>query len=211
LPTDKEKLAMSFEQPSNIGAAASPLDQYGPGQGGRFILEPPATRTLEQPPPPPALAKPDTVSAADAQLAAMVNDPAFRTRLLAGDAAARREFFAAHEAKDSGDKLDQLLDQSAEFPLFETVAPGQLPIRAQVEVVNDMRSLGISDGSIRQAFDGTPVSKAEFAAVKLWKDTAMADRDFTARWLGGDLKAQREMTLANIVLTNGHTEAGARF
>ena len=63
-----------------------------------------------------------------------------------------------HEAKDSGDKVDQLLDSNAAFPLFETVTPGQLPIRAQVEVVNDMRSLGIHDGAIRQAFEGKPVS-----------------------------------------------------
>ena len=74
-----------------------------------------------------------------------------------------------------------------------------------------MRSLGISDGAIRQAFEGKPVSRAEFAAVKVWKDTAIADPKWTAAWLGGDLKAQREMTLGLIVLTNGHTEAGARF
>ena len=110
---------MSFEQSSNIGPASSPLDQYGPGHGN-FIFEPPASRALEQAPPapPPTLAKPDNVTEADAQIAFMVGDKAFRERLLSGDAAATREFFAAHEAKDSGDKVDQLLDPKAEFPLF---------------------------------------------------------------------------------------------
>jgi hypothetical protein len=196
---------MSFEPGS------SPLDQHRPPDG-RFILEPsPASRTVEQqPPPPPALAKPGNVTEADAQLAFMISDSKFRERLLSGDAAATREFHAAHEAKDSSNKVDQLLDPNAKFPLFETVMPGQLPVRDQVEVVNDMRALGISDGSIRQAFEGKPVSRAEFAAVNLWKKTAMADKAWVAAWLGGDLKAHRDMTLANIVAANG-TEAAARF
>jgi hypothetical protein len=196
---------MPFE-PSTSGAVPHYLDQFGPGLGGRFISEPGPPDLGPPPPKPPALPVPTTVSEADAQIARMIIDRKFGDRLLNGDPVALREFHAAHEAKENeSGQVDQLLDGKS--PVLQT-GEGQLPIQAQLDVIESFRILGLSDGAIREAFEGTPVSKAELETVRLFRERRLADKEFTKRYLSGDLEARREMTLANIVLTNGAVDAG---
>jgi hypothetical protein len=199
---------MAFEQQTTF-TPPHPLDKYGPADG-KFIMEP-KPDPGQPPPKPPVLDKPATVSAADAQIAFMINDKAFADRLLGGDRAATAEFNAAHEVKENeAGKIDQLLDGNAEFPLFQMGVPGQLPIQAQVAEVDAMRTLGLSDGAIRQAFEGTPVPKAEYEMVRMLKERLLSDKDFIEKFLSGNMEAARQMKLVQIVLTNGYV-GGERF
>jgi hypothetical protein len=154
------------------------------------------------PPPPPKQAVPKDAKEADAQLESMKNDKAFRERLLRGDVAATQEWNAAHVVKAKGDEFSQVLDGTVEAPFFETVTGGRLPIRQQIEQVEEFRKLGISDASIRQAFEGAPVSAAEYAAAKLRHDELLSNKEWVARWMSGDVAAKREMTLAQIAISS---------
>jgi hypothetical protein len=205
---DKDQHIMAFEQQTTF-TPPHPLDKYGPADG-KFIMEP-KPDPGPAPPKPPVLDKPATVSAADAQIAFMIHDKKFGERLLGGDRAALAEFNAAHEVKENeAGKIDQLLDGNAEFPLFQMGVPGQLPIQAQVAEVDAMRTLGLSDGAIRQAFEGAPVPKAEFEMVRMLKERLLSDKEFIEKFLSGNMEAARQFKLINIVMTNGYV-GGERF
>lgn len=154
------------------------------------------------PPPPPKLEAPKDAKEAATQLEFMTNDKAFVARLTSGDVAARQEWDSAHAVQAQGDDLDQIFNGTATPALFETTTGGQLPIRQQIEQVDDFRKIGISDASIRQAFKGAPVSAAEYAAAKLRHDELISNKEWVARWMSGDVAAKREMTLAQIAISS---------
>lgn len=142
--------------------------------------------------PPPAApnAAPLSVSEADAQITRMTTDKAFRDRLLSGDVEARAAWKRASEAKANGSETDALLD-------------GTVQGRDALGTVENFRNLGLTDAAIRQALDGTPVSKSEYRMAKVIKAEKLSDREFTKKWSAGDVAASREMLLLNIILTNG--------
>jgi hypothetical protein len=150
----------------------------------------------------PVQAPPGNATEAAAKITALVHDPKFRDRLLSGDHEALQEWNGAHAVYGAGYTADELLDENATAPLFKGAVGGPSP--AQLGTVELFRSVGISEPAIRQFFEGKPVSRAEHRLVEVWKSERMSNKEWTARYLGGDKGAQREMMLANIVLSNGY-------
>jgi hypothetical protein len=134
----------------------------------------------------------------------MTTDAAFKTRLFSNDPAALREWNEAHAVKSAGtDPYDKLLDPHARDSLVKSGDMFSGENLRQIEAVEHFRGVGLNDDQIRQALAGEPVTRAEFAVVKLMRDQRMSDPIWTAKYLKGDLAAVREMTLANIVLSGG--------
>jgi hypothetical protein len=167
-----------------------------------------------------ALATPPTVptpSEATVLLDARLTNPEFAAKLLAGSGPEVQEFHRlmalkssdAPVAENGGDRLDRIIAGTEPAPPFETVVNGELTTRNQIATAQVLRDLGLSNGVIRQAFEGKPVSADEYNAVKNLRTARMSDKVWTAKLLAGDFEAKRELALMNIVMVAGYKEQAA--
>jgi hypothetical protein len=83
---------------------------------------------------------------------------AWSAKWLGGDPATVAEFKALVEAKNAkaagGDALDRIITGTAELPLIDTHTGNQLMVRNQMLLVDDLKKIGVSDGSIRALLTG---------------------------------------------------------
>ena len=85
-------------------------------------------------------------------------------------------------------------------------ASGVLPDSGLVLMANvaaDLRDKGHAPEVVKQALLGKPVSQDEYTAVKALRDERMTNKEWSARLLGGDKAAAKELTLMNIIIANG--------
>jgi|ERR1043166_8311650 hypothetical protein len=146
---------------------------------------------------------PKTPAEASARLTTLQADKAWADKLLTGSVAERREFDALVELASSGDKVDAAI--AGVVPDLAN-ASGVLPDSGLVLMANvaaDLRDKGHAPGVVKQALLGKPVSQDEYTAVKALRDERMTNKEWSARLLGGDKAAAKELTLMNIIIANG--------
>ena len=149
------------------------------------------------------LVPPNPVAAANAELTGLVNNKEWAAKFFAGDVEARATFDGLTRAIAAADDLAAALAGTAVAPpLIETIANGELPARALASTVEQMRSFGLNDATIREAVAGEPVTKQEVEMAKRYQQMKHSDADWVARLLKGDFQAKKEQLLLSIILTN---------
>jgi hypothetical protein len=129
-------------------------------------------------------------------------DPAWRTRLELGSPEARAEF-------------DRLVVARASADPVQAAMTGMLPERATSELrlmestASFLRDIGVRDEVVKQTLSADKVSRAEYETVKNWRADALKNDEWTKKLLAGDREAQRQLVLANIVLTAEISEDAA--
>ncbi len=156
---------------------------------------------------PEAPAIPATAAEALTRLEALQASKEWTGKLLAGDRTVYHEWNGLHErvsrGEDQGHPQASLADRvSAAMSAAAGIDIPSADARLIRESADHLRSLGIRDDVIEQTLSGYEVSQTEFNLVKVWKDRAMRDAEFTKKYLSGDPDAQQRMTLANLVLTS---------
>jgi hypothetical protein len=150
-----------------------------------------------------------TAAEATAQLADLMKNPEWQTAWLAGNGPQRKEYASLMAAKHAdpsaaGDRLDQIVAGKAEIPFMESTTGGQISTINTMKSAEWLREAGLTDPQIKQALSGAQVSKGEYEAVKILRGDRMGSKEFIAKWLGGDVEANRQMLLMNTVIANGY-------
>ncbi len=154
------------------------------------------------------LAIPATATAARIQLDARIADKDFGARVLAGDTAANKELRALQAKSVEGG--DDVVAAALALSGKDAYGPGTTSDQRQMSSAAEAwRDLGIRDEVTAQFLRGDKVDASEYEAVKAWKATALGDQDWVKKFTSGDTKARQQMTLANMVLTNGVKESAA--
>lgn len=154
------------------------------------------------------LALPATATEARALLDAKVASKDWGARVMAGDAAAIREL---HEltGKVAGGGEDVVVAVIS----GKDDGGGRMFVDAEKRMMAGtaemFRDLGIRDAVTAEFLSGRQVSKEEYDAVSAWKRVAMGSKEFTAKFLAGDVEARQKMLTANSVLANGFKEEAA--
>jgi hypothetical protein len=147
-------------------------------------------------------APPTTPAEASARLDQLRADPKWTDALLNGAAEQKAEFKSLHALAAQGDAVDLAVAGELQPGIIQTSEHMQ-----NMGAAGMLRGIGLDDAVIKQALTGKPVSKSEFDTVIRWKSAAMADHDFTKRLMAGDGEPRRQLTAANIVLSNGYQES----
>jgi hypothetical protein len=133
-------------------------------------------------------------------LAALTKDPAFRSKLLAGDDASTKEFNAltAMTAEDAG-PVDMAI--AGILPSgIETVSGNQLTVRQMAGAADAMRSWGLNEDCIREAIVGAKISPAVYRAALTRRSERLGDKEWTERLLAGGFAENKEYVLLSSVL-----------
>jgi hypothetical protein len=143
---------------------------------------------------------PATATEARAQIDALTANAEFGSKLLSGDVAARQQWNDLHSVLGKGgDEIENAMN--GVIMGVDTIPDAKYRVLA--EGASWMRSVGLSDGVVREALEGAGVTKEEYRMVKDWRTRQMNDPVFSKRFLSGDAEAVRLITTANVVLTNG--------
>jgi hypothetical protein len=160
------------------------------------MTDTPATPVVPPAPSPP----PATPAEASARLSTLTADKDWAGKLLAGHGETTKEFHQLSELVAKGDNVD-----AAMAGVVPSLASGVIPdsgLLLMANVAADLRERGVSDGAIRELLSGQKAPPEAIAAVRAWKAEHMGDAEWTAKYLKGDALAVKQMTLAQIVLTN---------
>jgi hypothetical protein len=112
-----------------------------------------------------------------------------------------------------GQKFSGLLREKIEASPVEAAMEGTIgdvpssDLRQMAVGAGWLRNIGVSEGAIKEMLSGRQAPPEEYEAVKRWKSDALRNPEWTKKLLSGDQEAQRQLVLANIVLTNGVLEA----
>jgi hypothetical protein len=117
---------------------------------------------------------------------------------------ARLAKLSQHDTTRGGDRLDRVISGVEPVPFMETTTGGEISTANMIKSAEWLREANLTDPQIKQALSGKPVAKAEYEAIKILRSDRMGNKDFVAKWLGGDVQAQREMLLMNTVIANGY-------
>ncbi|MCK1627405.1 hypothetical protein IVA98_30690 [Bradyrhizobium sp. 160] len=146
------------------------------------------------------LQPPAAAAEARAQIDALTSNAEFGSKLLSGDVAATQQWNDLHGVLGKGgDEIENAMN--GVILGADTIPDGDS--KRLAEGASWMRSLGLSDGVVREALEGAGVSKEEYRMVSDWRTRHMNDPAFSKRFLAGDAEAVRLMTTANVVLSNG--------
>jgi hypothetical protein len=162
-----------------------------------------------QAPPGAPPAPPATPQEARTRLDTLIKDRDFGARLVAGDAAANREFSALQKQADSIDPTDKVAAAMAGI-----VSPGPFQDSDHVQMMHTaemLREVGVREEVIAETLRGHTVSENEMRLVEAWRSRQMKDPAFVRSFLSGDPEARRLMTLSAIVVSGGVTGARGRF
>lgn len=152
------------------------------------------------PPAPPA--PPSTPAEATTLLTQRMADRTWSDAVLAGKHDQVKEWKELHALAAEGDEnLDVTLAVAGLSKPVGYTTSSDIEMRG---TASHLREIGLDDAVIKQALLGQPVSKTEFDAVSKWKAQKMADHEFTKRLLAGDGEPRRQLTAANIIITNGY-------
>jgi hypothetical protein len=144
---------------------------------------------------------------AAAKLADLMNSAEWREKYLSGAGPAVRSYNELAQKKSEGaDRLDKIVDGTAEPPWFETTTGGQITTRAAMQTAEQLKNFGLNEAAVKQALAGTPVSRQEFDAVKDLRADRMGNKEWAAKLLSGDRETTKEFTLMNVVISNGFRE-----
>lgn len=166
-------------------------------------------------------ALPTTPEAARATIDARIADKAWGAKVLAGDPAARAELDMLHKI-EAGDP-DSVAQAKASAAAAEAPPPQKTAEQlagesAAAAADRDANSLlttmrdrfDVNEHAEKRLKSGEGFSQADHDATARYKAQLMADPDFRSRLLAGHPEANRQLFLANLVLSNGvKSEAAA--
>ena len=145
-----------------------------------------------------------TDNSAQAALDKFANDPTAGKKLFAGDVATTQELHrltAAVAGSTGPDVLKHAIAPSTGLG-FDLTLPGQIPARDRAAAIDELRSSGIPDGAIAEAFTGKQFTTEEVARARALKAQRMGDAEWTKRLMNGGYAERREFTLMSIILAN---------
>lgn len=141
-----------------------------------------------------------TANEARALLNERSGNKAWADKLLAGNVEIVREFNSLSElAALGGDRFEAVMNGTAEASPFETVTGGELSTHNMQQLVGFLRDAGLSDGTIREAHEATPVTAEYKAEAKRFGDQLKSNPDWCKRLLAGDKEAQRQLLALNVI------------
>lgn len=143
---------------------------------------------------------PATAAEARMQIDTLSANVEFGSKLLSGDVSATQQWNALHSVLGKGgDEIDNAMN--GVILGADTIPDGQSKLLA--EGASWMRSLGLSDGVVREALEGGGVSRDEYRMVSDWRIRQMNDPAFTKRFLANEAEAVRLMMTASVVIAGG--------
>lgn len=153
------------------------------------------------------LAPPATAAEARAVLDTRIADRDWGAKLIAGDAATKREYADLRAKADNPDPADTVAAAMAGNL-------GEMPdssVKMMAEAAGMLREIGIRESIIEETLRGHEVTQQEYDVVNAWKARQMKDPVFVKAFLSGDPDARQKMTLAAIVLSGGIKDARGSF
>jgi hypothetical protein len=150
-------------------------------------------------PDPPA--NPGTPVEASARLAFLTKDPAWREKVLAGDAATRQEMDSLTKMVAEGDPTDGILAGVVPETMVEFQTPGVASYLEMAAAVPMLRNAGLRDEVIREILTDKKVGRREHEMTRLLQAEKMGDAEWRQRLLSGDFVARRELTLMSTILS----------
>lgn len=146
------------------------------------------------------IAPPANAAEARALLDTRIADKDWGAKLLAGNSDVGREFRELSEKAGGVDPIDAAI--AGIVPASENgLRDSDAVMRANVATT--LRELGIRDAVIRDHMTDRKYTAEEVAAVTQLKAERMSDREWTKKYLAGDAKAVKDMTLIHIILDAG--------
>jgi hypothetical protein len=140
--------------------------------------------------------------ASRAKLAELSADPAWRDAFFRGDVEARRTFSELNASIAAGSTVsDVLAGADASGAEYTMLAPGQLSARVTALEIQHLKSLGLNEATVRQIFEGGPVSAQEVAMATQVKAMRLSDSAFVQRFMSNEFSAKREMLLLNSIIS----------
>jgi hypothetical protein len=153
----------------------------------------------------------EQAATATKQLAELQAQPDFAAKYTSKDDGydVKREYarlanLSQHDTAKGGDRLDRIIAGTEKVEMGEVTTGGSLSTANTIKSAEWLREANLTDPQIKQALSGKPVAKAEYEAIKILRSDRMGNKDFVAKWLGGDAQAKREMLLMNTVIANGY-------
>ena len=147
----------------------------------------------------PATAAPQmTAAEATTKLADLTANHEWSTKLLAGDGPTVREFRELSAAKVQTDRTDAALAGTLNPGTWDIAVDGKLSARNLMTGIDDLRNLNIEDRQIERLLKSEPISASDRAWVEGYEREMLGNKEFTARYLSGDLAARREITLIKL-------------
>jgi hypothetical protein len=142
---------------------------------------------------PAAPATPDTAQAA---LRDFTGNKEIGAKLLAGDVATRAEF----------DKLSTRaagLERRPGAEELSAISSHEEDARNAKSFIKGVRDdgLDVRDEVLKEAIDGTPVSKADHDLAKNWMSRLMADQEQSKKLLAGDIQMREQLFRASTILS----------
>jgi hypothetical protein len=135
-----------------------------------------------------------TAAEATERLATLTKDKAWTNRLLSGDGPTRREFEGLISAKHEGDRVDAVMNGTAEQPVGELTNSQRLSTTALRSAVEHLRSLGLREEPLGAFMKGAPLSKEDRAWVDDKFRQLTGDFAWRERYLKGEPNAVQDMT-----------------
>ncbi|MET4018145.1 hypothetical protein [Bradyrhizobium sp. S3.2.12] len=143
---------------------------------------------------------PATAAEARAQIDALTANAEFGSKLLSGDVAATQQWNELHSVLGKGgDEIENAMN--GVILGADTIPDGDS--KRLAEGASWLRTLGLSDGVVREALEGAGVSKEEYRMVSDWRTRQMNDPAFTKRFLANEAEAVRLMMTASVVIAGG--------
>jgi hypothetical protein len=138
---------------------------------------------------------------AAATLDARMQDEVWRSAMLKGSGPEVAEMKALVAAKITNNpdaesqRLDAIIDGSADSTQLETVYDGALSSGKMKIVASDLKNIGVSEASIKEFFSGHKYSKEIVAAAAEYARRSLADPAWRVRYAAGGDTERREVAL----------------
>jgi len=133
-------------------------------------------------------------SQAGERLAELSADKQWASKLLSNDGPTRREFEALSERKLAADRIEAVMDGTAQPQPFETTRGGEISTHNIALGVESLRAIGIEDAPIRAFLQGVPVPKQDREAVDRLLTQLKADAGWVDRLMKGGVAERQVLT-----------------
>jgi hypothetical protein len=153
---------------------------------------------------PPPSATPATASEAAARLHVLAKDSAFYSRLMNGNAEARRELANLNRMISEGDRPADVLAGRGEPSPFELTSGNELNTHKTIVAVEALRAVGLGENTIHDLLtDESHFTAEDVAIAARAKVEMLGSKEWRERYSQGDPEACRMMAVANSILVSG--------
>jgi hypothetical protein len=151
---------------------------------------------------PAAPANPTTPAEAKQRLDSLSRDATFRSKLLAGDDEATKQFNAltAMTAEDAAAPVDLALAGVVPFGIETLTAENPLSTRQLATAAEAMRAQGLNEDCIKEALIGAKSSPEIYRAALNRRAERLGDKEWVSRLLAGGFVENKEYVLLSSIL-----------